>query len=391
MSIDDLRTATAALDPPFGVIDEAALAANAADLVRRAAGKPIRLASKSVRVRQVLADTLARPGFAGLLCYTLPEALWLHSNGFRDLVIGYPTVHRGGIASLAADPAAAAEITLMVDDPAQLDLIDAVRPPGRRERIRVCLELDAGYRRGPFRAGALRSPIRTPGAAAAFARMVASRRGFALVGMMAYEGQIAGVGNVGPGLRPTLVRMMQKRSAVELAERRAAVVVAVREVADLEFVNGGGTGSLETTTLEDGVTELAAGSGLFGPGLFDHYRAFQPAHAAYFVMSLVRRPTRSVATMLGGGWIASGPPGTDRQPVIADPPGLEYVDVEGAGEVQTPLRGRAARRLRIGDQIWLRHAKAGEPAEHLEEFHCVTGDRVTSVAPTYRGEGKVFL
>jgi D-serine deaminase-like pyridoxal phosphate-dependent protein len=391
MSIEHLRGATAHLDPPFGVIDATALAGNAADLVRRAAGKPIRLASKSIRVRKVLADTLALPGYQGLLCYTLPEALWLQRHGFRDLVIGYPTVHRGAIAALASDPAAAAEVTLMVDDPAQLDFVDAVVPPGRRERIRVCLELDAGYRVGPLHAGALRSPIRSSKAAAAFARVIGSRPGFVLVGMMAYEGQIAGVGNTGRGIRPMIVRTMQKRSAAELSDRRSTAVRAVRDVADLEFVNGGGTGSLESTTAEDGVTELAAGSGLFGPGLFDHYRAFQPAHAAYFVMSLVRRPSPAVATMLGGGWIASGPSGADRFPVIADPPGLEYVDLEGPGEVQTPLRGRAARRLRIGDQIWLRHAKAGEPAEHLEEFHWVTAGRVTSVAPTYRGEGQVFL
>ena len=389
--VDALRAATVDLDPPFGVIDQGALDRNADDLVRRAAGKPIRIASKSIRVRQVLADMLTRPGFSGLLCYTLPEALWLHRNGFRDLVVGYPTAHGAGIAQLAGDPAAAAEITLMVDDVAQLDLIDAVLPPSRRSVIRVCLELDAGFRRGPIKVGALRSPLRTPGAAMAFARVIAARPGFELVGMMAYEAQIAGVGNTGAGVRPRIVRALQKRSAAELFERRAQVVAAVREVADLEFVNGGGTGSLETTTAEDAVTELAAGSGLLGPGLFDHYGAFHPDPAMYFVMSLVRRPSRSAATMLGGGWVASGPVGADRLPVVADPPGLKYVDLEGPGEVQTPLRGRAARKLTVGQQIWLRHAKAGEPAEHLNEFHVVADGRITHTLPTYRGEGQAFL
>ncbi|SDO50815.1 D-serine deaminase, pyridoxal phosphate-dependent [Nakamurella panacisegetis] len=389
--IADLRAATADLDPPFGVLDRAALDWNADDLRRRAAGKPIRIASKSIRIRQVLADTLARPGFAGLLCYTLPEALWLYGKDFRDLVVGYPSVHRAGIAQLAADEGAAAAVTLMIDDAAQLDLIDAVLPPARRNVIRVCIELDAGFRKGPIKAGALRSPVRTPDAAQALARLIAARPGFRLVGMMAYEGQIAGVGNAGRGLRPRLVRAMQHRSAAELLERRALVVAAVRGVADLEFVNGGGTGSLETTTAEDAVTELAAGSGLVGPGLFDHYGAFHPHPAMYFVMSVVRRPSRSVATMLGGGWVASGPVGADRLPVIADPPGLEYVDLEGAGEVQTPLRGRRARNLAVGEQIWLRHAKAGEPAEHLNEFHLVEDGRITDVLPTYRGEGQVFL
>ncbi len=391
MTIDELRSATAHLDPPFGVIDGDALAANAADLTRRAAGKPIRLASKSVRVREILKDMLARPGFAGLLCYTLAEALWLHSKGFSNLVLGYPSVDRAGIAELSTNASAAEQITLMVDDLSQLDLIDAVLPSARRHPIRVAIELDAGFRAGPFKAGALRSSIRTPDAATCLARQIASRPGFRLVGMMAYEGQIAGIGNTGRGPRQVIVRQMQKRSAVELAQRRAAVVAGVRGVTDLEFVNGGGTGSLETTAAEESVTEVAAGSGLFGPGLFDHYAAFRPAHAAYFVMPVVRKPARSVVTLLGGGWIASGPVGKDRLPVIADPPGLRYVGLEGAGEVQTPLRGRPARTLRIGQQVWLRHAKAGEPAEHLNEFQVVIGGAIVGALPTYRGEGQAFL
>ena len=206
----------------------------------------------------------------------------------------------------------------MIDDPTQLDLIDRVCPPRSRPAIRVCLELDAGYpsgaRRAPRRAAVpgahtRRGRARWPGPSP-------TASGSALVGMMAYEGQIAGVGNaVGAAARRRLVRAMQRRSAAELAERRTAAVAAVRDVADLEFVNGGGTGSLETTAAEAAVTEVAAGSGLLGPGLFDHYRGFHPAAASFFVLPVVRRPGRRVATLAGGGWIASGPPGRDRLPV----------------------------------------------------------------------------
>lgn len=391
MTVVHLRGATLGLDPPFGVLDAAALAANARDLVRRAGGKPVRLATKSVRVRQVIADVLAMDGFTGLLCYTLAEALWLQGNGFDDLVVGYPTVDRQALAALADSEAAATAITVMVDDVAQLDLIDAVVPPAQRRPIRLAIDLDAGYRAGPLKFGALRSPLHTAADATAFARLITGRPGFVLAGMMAYESQIAGVGNAGRGLRPAFIRAMQQRSAAELAQRRGDVVAQVRNIADLEFVNGGGTGSLETTTAESWITELAAGSGLFGPGLFDHYRAFHPQPAAFFVLPVVRKPARSVATLLGGGWVASGPVGRDRLPVLADPAGLSYVDLEGAGEVQTPLRGRAARNLVVGQHVWLRHAKAGELAEHLNELHVVDGDAVSAVLPTYRGEGKAFL
>ncbi|WP_051266960.1 amino acid deaminase/aldolase [Nakamurella lactea] len=386
-----LRQAVSQLTPPFGVLDDAALRANAADLVRRAAGKPIRLATKSVRIRSLIRRTVDTPGFAGLLAYTLPEAVWLHGNGFDDIVVGYPTADRDAVAELADTAEAAAAITVMIDDPAQLDLIDAVRPPGSRPTIRVCIELDAGYRPAAgLHLGAFRSPVHTPSALVALARTVHSRAGFELVGIMAYEGQIAGVGNAGRGPRARVVRAMQRRSAAELAGRRSAAVAAVRDIADLEFVNGGGTGSLETTAAEDAVTEVAAGSGLLGPGLFDHYRAFRPSAASFFVLPVVRRPARRVATLAGGGWIASGPPGADRLPVLADPPGLRYLAAEAAGEVQTPVRGRAAGRLRVGDQVWLRHAKSGEPAEHLQRVHLVADGAVTETWPTYRGEGQVF-
>ena len=69
---------------------------------RRAAGKPIRVASKSVRCRPLLERILARgPGYRGLLTYTLPESLWLAVEGFEDLVVGYPTADRTAIAELA--------------------------------------------------------------------------------------------------------------------------------------------------------------------------------------------------------------------------------------------------------------------------------------------------
>jgi D-serine deaminase-like pyridoxal phosphate-dependent protein len=208
---------------------------------------------------------------------------------------------------------------------------------------------------------------------------------------MAYEAQIAGVGDNQPGPRKYAVRAMQRLSARELAERRAAAVAAVREVAPLEFVNGGGTGSIETTAAEDAVTEIAAGSGLFGPHLFDHYTRFRPQPAVHFALSVVRRPSPRHATVLGGGWIASGPVGQDRLPVPVWPPGLELVPAEGGGEVQTPLAGEAAGRLRIGDRVWFRHTKAGELCEHVDELYLVADGQVVGTAPTYRGEGKVFL
>ncbi|QCR18726.1 alanine racemase [Agrococcus sp. SGAir0287] len=380
-----MDAATRDLDAPLAALSLSALAANAADLVRRASGTPIRVASKSVRCRAVLDAVLAQPGWHGILAYTLSEALWL-AETCDDVVVGYPSVDRAAIAALAASERLASRVTIMVDDPAQLDLVDAVAAPRTRATIRVALELDASWR-GPLgHVGPRRSPVHAAADLDSLARVVADRPGFSLVGVMAYEGQIAGVGDAASAV----VRAMQRVSAAELAERRADAVARVRRIADLAFVNGGGTGSLERTSAEPAVTEVAAGSGLFGPGLFDGYRGFQPAPALAIALPVVRRPSADVATLQSGGWIASGPVGADRQPTIAWPRGLATLAREGFGEVQTPVRGDAARDLRIGDRVWMRHAKAGEACEHVDALHVVDGDATIAAVPTYRGEGRTF-
>ncbi|MFI7539707.1 amino acid deaminase/aldolase [Actinoplanes sp. NPDC049599] len=389
-----LDRATSGLETPVAVVDLAAFDANAGALSIRSAGKPIRVASKSVRVRALLERVLARPGWSGVMAYTLPEAIWLVRSGVTDdVLVAYPTVDRTAIAELAADPQLAAAIAIMADSPAHLDLIDAVAAPGRRPDVRVCLELDASWRpAGPLHIGVRRSPVHSAAQAGALAARLVKRQGFKLVGMMAYEAQIAGLGDAPPGqaLRARAIRMMQRRSLPELLRRRMAAVRAVREHVDLEFVNGGGTGSMAATAADPSVTEIAAGSGLFGPTLFDGYRSWRPTPAAFFALTVVRRPAPGIATVLGGGWIASGPTGPSRQPTPWLPEGLSFLRDEGAGEVQTPLTGPAAAGLRPGDRVWFRHAKAGELCEHVNGVHLVDGD-TAAPTPTYRGEGYAFL
>ncbi|EMD25007.1 amino acid deaminase/aldolase [Amycolatopsis azurea] len=384
--------ATKDLDPPFAVVDLDAFDANGADLLRRANGKPIRVVSKSVRCRYLLERVLARPGFEGLMCYSLAEAVWHVEQGTSDdIVVAYPTADHGALRRLAADDRARAAISIMVDSPEHLDLVDAALGQGHPE-IRVCLELDASWRPLPgVHIGTRRSPVFSPRQAADLARTILSRKGFRLVGMMAYEGQIAGLGDAaGSGLKNSAIGWMQRKSIVEIAKRRAAAVKAVRALADLEFVNGGGSGSVESTGAEAAVTEIAAGSGLIGPTLFDGYAHFSPRPAAMFALPVVRRPAPKVATLFSGGYIASGPTESSRQPKPYLPEGLSLLGFEGAGEVQTPVSGEAARHLRLGDRVWLRHAKAGELAERFTHYHVVIGDRVDRTVPTYRGESQNF-
>jgi D-serine deaminase-like pyridoxal phosphate-dependent protein len=388
-----LDRATARLETPIAAVDLAAFDDNAAELVKRAGGKPLRVASKSVRCRALLKRVLATPGWHGVMAYTLPEAVWLVREGVTDdVLVAYPTVDRTAIGALTADPKLAAAITLMVDHPAHLDIVDQVTPPGGRPAVRLCLDLDSSWKPGPLHVGVRRSPVHSAAQAAALARRLVDRPGFRLVGMMSYEAQIVGVGDLPPGraLRSRAIQAMQQMSQQELLRRRGAAVEAVRRHADLEFVNGGGTGSVAATSADPAVTEVTAGSGLYGPTLFDAYRSWRPAPAAFFALSVVRRPAPRIATVLGGGWIASGPAEKSRQPSPYLPEGLRFKPDEGAGEVQTPLLGSVADTLRPGDRVWFRHAKAGELCEHVNELQLVDGESAVPT-PTYRGEGHAWL
>jgi D-serine deaminase-like pyridoxal phosphate-dependent protein len=398
-----LERATAGLQAPFALVDLDALWANAADLERRAGSKPIRLASKSLRCRALQERVLARSGFQGTLAFTLPEALWLADRGAQDLLVAYPTADSEALQALVGGTPRE-RVTVMVDCVEQLELLERATRATREAPVRVCIDIDTAWPilGGRLRVGAKRSPVRTPEQAAALARAILAREGVRLVGIMAYEAQIAGLGDspagrgIGPRLRGLAIRAMQERSARELAGRRGAIVDAVGSVlasagGALELVNGGGTGSLELTAAEPAVTEVTAGSGLYGPALFDDYRAFTPRPAAMFALPVVRRPGRGVVTALGGGYLASGPADAARLPRPHLPSGLALERLEGAGEVQTPLLGAAADALSIGDRVYMRHAKAGELCERFASLHLLEGERIVDQAPTYRGEGQCFL
>ena len=382
--LERLDRATAGLAAPFVAVDLTALCTNADDLVRRAGGLPVRVASKSVRVRALLDETLRRKGFRGVMAYSLREAIWLAHHGYDDILMGYPSVDVVAIAELSDDPGLARAVTLMVDSAEHLELL-AVAATGK-EQLRVCLDVDASLRLGRIHLGVRRSPLRTPPDAAVLAESFMAA-GFAVVGVMFYDAQIAGLPDTS-----FAVRLVKQLSDRELRTRRSAVVDAVRGVAGvtLGIVNGGGTGSLHVTGQDPALTELAAGSGLFGPTLFDGYRDFHPAPAAVFALPVVRRPAAGIVTAYGGGYVASGSPGWSRVPTPVAAQRLRLRKDEAAGEVQTPLLGRAADALRLGDRVWMRHAKAGELMERFTQVHLVEGERVVSTVPTYRGEGWSF-
>ncbi|WP_344249037.1 alanine racemase [Isoptericola hypogeus] len=388
-----LSRATSHVPGPVAVVDLDAFDANATDLLRRAGGRPVRVASKSVRVRSLVGRALDA-GFAGVMSFSLAEALWLAGTGVRDVLVGYPSVDRDALARLAGDATARREVTLMVDDVAQLvPLRRALEAAGEvLPDVQVCLDVDASLRLGvgPLQVhlGTRRSPLRSPADVATLAARVEAVPGARLRGLMLYEAQVAGLPDTNPA-----VRLVKRLSVADVDGRRGELLAATEAAVGhrLELVNSGGTGSLETSGAGPHVTEVTAGSGLFVPGLFDGYRSFAPRPSAFFGLDVVRVPAPGWATAFGGGYPASGPAGRSRLPRVATA-GWALTGAEGAGEVMTPLRRRPSgtRPLRVGDRVWMRHAKAGELMERFASVHLVRGDEVVDVVPTYRGEQRAF-
>ncbi|WP_293773482.1 alanine racemase [uncultured Corynebacterium sp.] len=378
---------------PCAVVDVEAFDYNAAEMRSQADGLPIRVASKSLRSVTALRRALDTDGFRGILAYSVPEAIALARVGFDDIVVAYPSVNVPALRELAADAALREAVTVMIDSTAHLDLLGTLGAGP----VRVAMDLDCTFRpvrrTGRWAIGPRRSPVRTADDAAALARACARSPHVQLVGMMAYEGQVASVPDGETGPVGAVKRWIRTSSLDDLAPRRAACIAAVRDHADLEFVNGGGTGSLGESAAEAAefgtLTELAAGSGFYTPAIFDSFTGVNHKAAAFFACSVSRLPAKGWATVNSGGWVASGPPAADRLPVPVLPAGLKYSGTEGPGEVQTPLRGRATKNLHVGDLVWFRHAKAGEMTEHVPELIAVSSSGVERW-DTYRGQGWTF-
>lgn len=383
--------AFASLEAPFAFLDRTALDVNIDQILKRAGNKRIRVASKSVRSVPVLNHIFARSDqFQGIMSFAPEEALFLIEQGFDDILLGYPTVDEPAAQKLAET---GKQVTFMVDHPAHGAMLERVGERTGRT-IRVCIDLDMSVKFPGVYFGVYRSPLKSGDAIRKLMNEIAPMRHLQVVGLMGYEAQIAGLGDRPDGtfdLKTAAIALLKKRSISIIRERRRKAVEALREFTEVTLVNGGGTGSLESTRAEDDITEVTVGSGFYAPHLFDRYREFRHREAAGFALPVVRIPKKGMVTCMGGGYLASGSADALRLPKPWTPCNVQLVSEEGAGEVQTPLiiNGNS---LGIGDNIYFRHAKAGELCERFNELHILDSFQYNGTKwKTYRGEGKCFL
>jgi D-serine deaminase-like pyridoxal phosphate-dependent protein len=386
---------------PLAFVDLAAFDANVSTAAALAvqAGKKLRIGTKSIRCLGLMERVLAHPSrvFQGFLTYTAEETAWLASQGHDDFILAYPTVQTSDLALLAGLVRQGKRLSVMVDCPAHLHALDEA---GRTQDVVLpaCLEIDMAYR--PLggdtpHLGLWRSPIRTPQQALELVRQTHFLSHTIIDSLMGYEGHIAGTTDAAPGqiLKNWFLRRLKNASVRELTRRRQRVVEALRSAGlNLRLVNGGGSGSIVSTLRDPSVSEGTIGSGLYAPGLFHYFREVRYLPSAFFALQVVRLPRPGIATCSGGGYIASGAIEKSKLPLPVMPVGMKYLDLEGAGEVQTPLAlAPNCPPVQPGDPFFFQHAKAGELCERFNTLHLLQENKIIETILTYRGEGLNFL
>ncbi|MGH1335823.1 MAG: amino acid deaminase/aldolase [Aureispira sp.] len=380
---------------PFAFVDLDFFDANVLAVAERAGNKRIRIASKSIRCTELLRRILEHSDqYQGIMCFTAGEAVWLSEQGFDDLLVAYPTLEPSALKQIAQAIKKGRRIYLMTDKKAHLEAINAA---GKAADVvlPVCLDLDVSSRYPSLHFGVHRSSLTNMEALKNYWKQLQQFPFVRLEGLMGYEAQIAGVGDQtkGQGLKNKVIQQLQRHSIKQVRRKRAEAVAFLEKQLGqpLLFVNGGGTGSLESTQAEKAVTEVTAGSAFFSPTLFDHYSGFQHLPAAAYAIEIVRQPQANIYTCLGGGYVASGMAGKDKVPQPYLPKGCQLNPNEMAGEVQTPIHYSGKEELKLGDPIFMRHSKAGELCERFTQLFVLQNDKLLGAWPTYRGEGQCFL
>ncbi len=390
---DSYKQAFRDVSLPAAWVDLDFLDQNIRDILARAKSTPIRLASKSIRCRYILDYILkSNEQFRGIMCYHPREAAFLASHGMDDLLIAYPSMCKDSLKAACHAAANGTTIYFMVDSAAHVQVIDQL---AREAGIvaKLCLDLDMSVDFPGLYFGVYRSPIRDAQAAVDLYRSIKPFKNTELCAVMGYEAQIAGVGDNVPGkfLENQVIKQLKARSIPILAQRRAETVAALKnEGANIALVNGGGTGSIESTIAEEAVTEVTVGSGFYSPHLFDYYSHFRHLPAAGFAIEVTRQARKHIYTGGSGGYIASGAVNDLKAPKPYLPAKIKTIKNEGFGEVQSPLIYKG-KDLMVGDPVFLRHCKAGELCERFNELHLIRDKKIIDNVPTYRGEQQCFV
>lgn len=378
---------------PCAFIDLDLLHRNIESILTRSKDKKIRVHSKAIRSVFVLRTILeSNARYSGVMCSSTPEAIHLSSNGIDDLLIAYPVVRRTQIDSICREIKSDKQLTLTFDSVDHLDNYQSIAA-NNEVVLPVCLDMDMTTRFPFLHFGSHWSSVDSIEKVQVLLNKINRCPNLRLSGVIAYEGQIAGLPDKLPGhlVLNRAARILKSISIKRISAFRKQLKNAIRgEGIDLDFVNGGGTMSLASTSKDPSVTEVSPGSGFYGPALFDHYVEYRHLPAAGYAVEVTRKAGRYIVCH-GGGYNSPGVADKFKQPVPYLNEDLRLTSTEGAGEVQTPLLFKGATGLQLGDPVFFRTSCAGELCERFNHLVLISDGEVVGKVTTYRGDGMAFF
>ena len=378
---------------PALVLDLDSFDENLNEVLKRANGKKIRMASKSIRSVELIKRVLKKDAqFEGVLCFSIEEANFLAEKGIDNLLVAYPGLQGHAIDQVVEKTKKGKLIVLMVDHIDQVKIISN-RAKFLNGHVNLCLDIDMSWHLPFLNFGVYRSPLRNIQKVKDLYNKIKEFENIRVLGIMGYEAQVAGLGDnlKNNFLKSQIIRLLKKLSIPKIKKFREEVVDFFdKEGVSLTIKNGGGTGSLNSTSLETAINEVTMGSALFSPTLFDQYIDFKYRPSLFFALEVSRNPEGNIYTCNGGGYIASGAIGPEKLPSPYLPSGLKLIENEGAGEVQTPVVFPNGS-IELGQPVFFRHAKAGEVCERFNEIIVVSKGSIIEKVKTYRGEGVCYF
>jgi D-serine deaminase-like pyridoxal phosphate-dependent protein len=353
----------------------------------RKAKKSLRLCTKSVRVPELIKKVEEMDFVNGLFTYNSAETLFFAEKyHIKDILLGYPTTSAYDAEELCkAATIEGVDISAMVDSTYHLDMLEKAASK-YNVSLSILIEVDVADKLFGTNVGVYRSPLRKPEKVVRIAKEIGSRKHLKYRGIMGYEAQNASIGDTS-----VFMRWIKKRSRKNVNQWRQNVVDSlIKEGLEPEVVNGGGSGCFEETAAEPSITEIGIGSLLFKSHIFDDINSLNEfIPSLFFVLQVGRKPKTNIVTAFSGGYVSSG--AVRSLPISIKPETLKTIKNEEFGEVQTPFKYNPKKiSIELGDPIFCRFGKAGEPLEHFNEVNIYSDGMIIDHFPTYRGMGKRF-
>ncbi|MFW9877651.1 MAG: alanine racemase [Candidatus Thorarchaeota archaeon] len=388
-SYEDLKELVQGMKFPLVICDLDAFNQNLekVGVYLRKAKKKLRLCTKSVRVPELIKKVEGQDFVNGLFTYNSAEALfYAEKYQIKDILLGYPTTSLLDIKELCkAANIEGVEISVMVDSIYHLDLLEETAKQ-YNVSLKILIEVDVADKLFGINVGVLRSPLRKPEEIVKIAHEINKRKHLQYRGIMGYEAQNASIGDTS-----FFMRWIKKRSRNHVNHWRQNIIDALnKEGFESEVINGGGSGCFEETAAEPSITEIGIGSLLFKSHIFDEiYSLNDFLPSLFFVLQVVRKPRKSIVTAFSGGYISSG--AVRAMPLPVKPENLKTIKNEEFGEVQTPFKFNSKKyTINMGDPIFCRFGKAGEPLEHFNHINIYSDGALIDNFLTYRGMGNRF-